>query len=91
MDVTGGGWNVVESQGSLTTTISSCSGFVCRLGGRFSAMGHQTLVGGPPFGPSWRADHPLRCGHSYQPVTYDSADGYVYGSILTQPACIIIP
>jgi len=87
MDVTGGGWTLLEHHTGKTTTSPWCSAVTCFLGGTYSDLGSISLAMGP-FGLYWVATHPLACGHSYQPITYDAADGYVYGTVLTEPACV---
>jgi hypothetical protein len=91
MDVTNGGWSVLEYQNNLTTTSSYCSKLYCQLGGRFSAKGAVTwFPGGGLFPAGYYANHTLSCGHQYEPVTYGANDGWVYGNVLTMPACPIL-
>ncbi len=96
-DVTNGGWTTLEYQNNLSTstTHTVCAGDPIRhcwvsFGGALSAQGALYYVPGVPggFPGSWAALHPLLCGHSYEPVSYDPSDGWVYGNVLTEPACI---
>jgi hypothetical protein len=86
MNVTDGGWSPIEYQSGLTT--SSASLVPYNPGGLFSAAGQtkQVLVD-PDVGYRTEAVNPLTCGHKYQAVTDDLADGYVYSNVLTEPAC----
>jgi hypothetical protein len=98
-DVTNGSWTTLEYQSGLDTSSNtvSCFGHICReyWGGGLSTQGASYYVSPTPgpysFPGSWQAVHPLQCGHSYQAVTDDPSDGWVYSNILAEPACIIIP
>jgi hypothetical protein len=97
-DVTNGSWTTLEYQSGLDTTSNteSCFDHVCHdyWGGGLSAQGaiyYVPPVSGPfSFPGYWTAVHPLLCGHSYQAVTDDPSDGWVYSNVLTEPACQII-
>jgi hypothetical protein len=97
-DVTNGSWTTLEYQSGLSTTSNteSCFDHICReyFGGGLSAQGAIYYVSpapgpGPVFPGYWTAVHPLQCGHSYQAVTDDPNDGWVYSNVLTEPACQI--
>jgi hypothetical protein len=86
MNVTDGGWSTVEYQSGLTTSSSSIVPY--NPGGLFSAAGQTKLVlVDPDVGYRREAVDPLTCGHSYQAVTDDPTDGYVYSNVLTEAAC----
>jgi hypothetical protein len=97
-NVTNGGWTTVEYQSGVHTSVRSvtCSNHSCLIspGGILSAQGASYWVSVPPGGfgyPGyWQAEHPLACGHSYEAVTYDPSDGWVYSNVLTEPACPVI-
>jgi len=94
-DVTNGSWTTLEYQSGLDTTSRGyfCNDHICTLylGGGLSAQGalyYLAPVPGPESFPGyWTAVHPLQCGHSYQAVTDDPSDGWVYSNVLTEPAC----
>lgn len=91
VNTTRGGWSTHEYQSGLSTSSFSCSGYFCRVGGRLSTKGSQRWVpAGGIFPAMWWANHPLTCGQTYQPVAYDPADGYVYGTPFATAACPII-
>jgi len=94
-DVTGGVRTTLEYQNGVQTSSRSvaCHRNVCisSPGGTLSAQGASYwvpvpsgLLGSPGY---WQAEHPLACGHSYQALTYDPSDGWVYSNTLTEPAC----
>ena len=86
MNVTDGGWSTVEYQSGLST--SSYSILPANPGGLFSAAGQTKLVlVDPDLGYRTEAVDPLTCGHSYQAVTDDPTDGYVYSTVLNEAAC----
>lgn len=85
MDVTHGGWSTLEYQSGLTT---SARLLPLILGGGFSAAGElKEVLIDPDVGYREEAVHPLKCGHKYEAVTDDPIDGYVYGNVLSEPAC----
>jgi hypothetical protein len=94
-DVTNGAWTTLEYQSGLDTSKSAmpCRGSICVYyrGGSLSAEGARYYVSVPPGGLGypgyWLAYHTLQCGHSYQAVTDDPNDGWVYSNVLTEPAC----
>jgi hypothetical protein len=94
-DVTSGSWTTLEYQSGLATTSRAyfCIDHICTdyQGGGLSAQGalyYVAPVPGPDSFPGyWTALHPLQCGHSYQAVTDDPSDGWVYSNVLTEPAC----
>jgi hypothetical protein len=94
-DVTNGSWTTLEYQSGLDTTSRAvyCVDHICReyLGGGLNTQGAKYWVtvapGGLGYPGYWEAVHELQCGHSYQAVTYDPSDGWVYSNILTEPAC----
>jgi len=94
-NVTGGKWTTVEYQSAVQTSSAGwiCANRLCRYfsGGALSAQGASYWVSVPPGGfgyPGyWLANNPLACGDSYQAVTYDPSDGWVYSNVLTEPAC----
>jgi hypothetical protein len=98
-DVTNGSWTTLEYQSGLDTSSNtvSCFDHICReyWGGGLSTQGASYYVSPIPgtysFPGYWQAVHPLQCGHSYQAVTDDPSDGWVYSNILAEPACHIIP
>jgi hypothetical protein len=85
MDVTHGGWSMLEYQSGLTT---SSPHLPYSPGGGFSAAGRlkQVLVD-PDVGYREEAVDPLKCGHQYEAVTDDPSDGYVYSNVLSEAAC----
>jgi hypothetical protein len=86
MNVTDGGWSTVEYQSGLATSSYSIAPY--NPGGLFSAAGETKLVlVDPDVGYRREAVDPLTCGHSYQAVTDDPTDGYVYSNVLTEAAC----
>lgn len=86
MNVTDGGWSTVEYQSGLSTSSPSLVPY--NPGGLFSAAGQTKLVlVDPDVGYRTEAVDPLTCGHKYQAVTDDPTDGYVYSTVLTEPAC----
>ena len=85
MDVTHGGWSTLEYQSGLTTSARLLP-FI--LGGGLSAAGKlKEVLIDPDVGYRKEAVDPLKCGHNYQAVTDDPIDGYVYGNVLSEPAC----
>jgi hypothetical protein len=92
-DVTTGQWTTLEYQSGLHTTSRavSCVNHSCRvyLGGSLHTQGASYYVPGAPggFPGYWQAVHPLQCGQSYQAITQNPSDGWVYSNILTEPAC----
>ena len=91
MDVTGGGWSTLEYQSGISTTRYAS----CPLPGcykyRLTARGALSwFPGSGVIPPHWRAVHPTLCGRSYQPVTYDGSNGWVYGTVRAEPACPVI-
>jgi hypothetical protein len=94
-DVTNGGWTTLEYQSGLSTSTYTvvCAGHICRVGpaGLLRAQGQLYYVPGVPggFPGYWAAQHPLLCGHSYEAVSYDPSDGWVYSNVLAEPACVV--
>jgi hypothetical protein len=87
-------WTTLEDQSNITTSRSFYyfyGGVYHHVpGGQFTAEGLTTYIAPGPGvlgGGSSFAENPLDCGHSYQAVAYDPADGYVYSNTLTEPAC----
>ncbi len=85
-------WTTLEYQSGQSTTApyysTNCTATCYFLpGGRMTARGSTVAWGTPDGFHGTNVLHWLECATTYQAVSYDPVDGWVYSNLLTEPAC----